>query len=310
MRCLEPLRTLNLKSALLLLIFALQAAALTTIDLKERVEYKTPILLGEAASIDTKNRNLKDFLSSIKLDKKYLSDFKIEKEEIEEALKKSLIDTSHIRITGKSDIVFDYTGPKSLEKAIRSYVEGQYRDVVMEKVAVNGKKLPKTHARIVIKPSSKTFKHIYLTLKFYKDGRLLERARAHVYVSEFIRLPFAKRDIPKSKVIKPDDILFKRVKKRSSTQRALKMSDIAAKVAKRNIYANKEIKPAYVEPDYEVKRGGMVKIIHQKGAIRIEMPGRALESGQRGDIIKVKNISSNKALKCKVLSSSSVLFVR
>lgn len=76
--------------------------------------------------------------------------------------------------------------------------------------------------------------------------------------------------------------------------------------AKRRIRANQLLSPALITQPLAIKRGDKIKIVATQDGISASMSGEALENGSKGDVIRVKNISSNKTIEAKVLGSGEV----
>lgn len=60
------------------------------------------------------------------------------------------------------------------------------------------------------------------------------------------------------------------------------------------------------EKNYLIKRGDIVNLIVEKKNLRIVTRGRALQSGRRGEIIEVLNISSYKKIKGEIVAAFTV----
>lgn len=83
-------------------------------------------------------------------------------------------------------------------------------------------------------------------------------------------------------------------------------SAITGMGAKRRIRANQLISPALIALPLAVKRGDKVKIIANHDGITASMSGQAVENGSEGEVIRVKNLSSNKTIEAKVLGAGKV----
>ncbi|MGH7930806.1 MAG: flagellar basal body P-ring formation chaperone FlgA, partial [Candidatus Binatia bacterium] len=54
------------------------------------------------------------------------------------------------------------------------------------------------------------------------------------------------------------------------------------------------------------RRGSTVILVYETGALRVETPGTAEENGRAGELIQVKNPSSGKLLRGRVLDGRTV----
>ncbi len=284
------------------------------IVLKSEAPFKKNLRLGEIAFIRTTNSKLKVYLQNININPSFASDFLITPLEVKKALKSNFIDTSTLAISGKTRLYKYQTTltQNQIRSIVRSFVQSHYPDVRIQDISFFQKsiKIPHGHLRVLLKERSKSFLHLYIDAFIYDGEELVKKVPVTVKVIHYRNVLVAARDIPRGKILEPVDVKVKKKRQYNSLEHTLSLSEVIGSVAKRTIYKGQEIKPYALEPNYLVKKRRSVKIVYQKGGIKIELLGLALENGKRGDIIKVKNISSNKVLRCKVLSSGSVLFVQ
>lgn len=76
--------------------------------------------------------------------------------------------------------------------------------------------------------------------------------------------------------------------------------------AKRRIRADQLLTPALLGEALLVRRGQQVKIQASQDGISASTLGEALDNGQRGEVIRVRNLSSEKVIKAKVLDEGVV----
>lgn len=87
---------------------------------------------------------------------------------------------------------------------------------------------------------------------------------------------------------------------------------LVGRKAKRILPAGYVLKAADVETPLRtsepplVKRRDRVKVLARSGALVIEMSGEAQQEGRAGDVIKVRNISSNAVISARVLTAGEV----
>jgi flagella basal body P-ring formation protein FlgA len=84
------------------------------------------------------------------------------------------------------------------------------------------------------------------------------------------------------------------------------LTQITGMGAKRRIRANQLLSPTLIAQPLAIKRGDKIKIVATQDGISASMSGEALENGSKGEVIRVKNISSNKTIEAKVLGSGEV----
>lgn len=93
-----------------------------------------------------------------------------------------------------------------------------------------------------------------------------------------------------------------------STLRApcLQLSQVLGKKLLRSIKAGSAIELAALELPPVVKKGALVKILSQKNGLELTATGIAKSDGQQGEVIKVKNASSEKEIFCRVTAPGLV----
>lgn len=324
MRCLELFQILKHKKAkgafyLLFLFFAF----LTTLNAKILIELyptaivkKDEVFLRDISKIksDKDEIRLKNFLEEIVI-VKFSSDIKkIEKNDVVESLKKNYIDLKNIQIIGSNKIVVKRATQKITQKEmvddVKKFLESRFKDIKIIFISVNKKELTLPYGKIekVVKVKSKTSKNIYLDYIIYVDGKKKISLPIKAKVLFYQLVPYAKRDIPKGKVVKKEDIYFK--KKTFSRKYNFDLDEILGKIAKRTIKKDSIIKSYFLSPNFLVLKSKNVKILYSGGPISIELMGLALQNGSLGDLIEVKNVSTGKVLKCKVIAPFVVKYVK
>ncbi|MCY1273142.1 flagella basal body P-ring formation protein FlgA [compost metagenome] len=82
--------------------------------------------------------------------------------------------------------------------------------------------------------------------------------------------------------------------------------DVLGMSAKRRIRADQALSPGLLASPLLVRRGQQVKILASHAGIQASTLGEALQNGQQGEVIKVRNLSSEKVIKAKVLEAGLV----
>ncbi len=312
MRCLEPLR---ISSRFWILLFLpLGVWAQVTITLHSHAKWHSGLRLGEIADIWSKDRQIVHFLKELQIPTKVTADGRVERSEIAWLLRSHMIDPKRVRIGGGPLLLLTQASTLTKERlleAIEGYVHQNYPEVKIQKVLLSFKKvaLPHGEYRLQISTSSKTLSHLYLDVDIYSGGELLRRVHSTLLVTTYAKVPVAVRTIARGEIIGPEEIRWERRPVRGSVTRYAKPSEVVGAVARRTIQAGRLVTKSAIEPDYAVKKRRNVKIVYQKGAIHIELLGLALQNGRVGDIVRVKNLSTNKVLRCKVLRSGVVRYL-
>ncbi|MFR0689221.1 flagellar basal body P-ring formation chaperone FlgA [Enterobacterales bacterium AE_CKDN230030158-1A_HGKHYDSX7] len=84
------------------------------------------------------------------------------------------------------------------------------------------------------------------------------------------------------------------------------ISEVAGKTARRRIRADQPLTPALLDGALLVRRGQQVKIVASQDGIQASAVGEALANGKQDEVIRVKNLRSQKIIDAKVLESGVV----
>ena len=117
---------------------------------------------------------------------------------------------------------------------------------------------------------------------------------------------FAKHNIPMGKVINADDLELKLAANRTAHGAYTKLENIIGHKAKKNITRDAVVKSRHLVVANDIDKDDDVLIVVGAGGLTISTYGQAMEDGQVGEMIIVKNLSSNKEFKAIVLSEKKV----
>ncbi len=128
-----------------------------------------------------------------------------------------------------------------------------------------------------------------------------------VKVSQRAKVLVAKKVIYRGTRISAEDLIFSEKNlERLTRGYFLSAQDINAMLAKRTITAKTIITPGHLKLPFLIKKGQKVTIIAEVSGIEIKMQGKAMMNGAKGDLIKVKNSSSEKVLQVIVKAAGKV----
>ena len=120
------------------------------------------------------------------------------------------------------------------------------------------------------------------------------------------KVVFAKNNIPMGQVITVDDLELKLAANRSAHGAYTSLENIIGHKAKKNITRDSVLKSRHLLATNDIDKDDDVLIVVGSGGLNISTYGQAMEDGQIGDMIVVKNLSSNKEFKAVVLSEKKV----
>lgn len=125
---------------------------------------------------------------------------------------------------------------------------------------------------------------------------------------ETISVPALSVKIPKGEVISAEDIEYIDVashKLRPDT--ILDENELVGKILKNSKSPLIPVRKRDVQQKQIVERSDNINILYKTAAITLSATGMAMDGGAEGDLIRVKNLSSNKIVQAVVQSSSTAL---
>jgi len=146
------------------------------------------------------------------------------------------------------------------------------------------------------------------TIRFYNEGVFLKEKTVRVRLEVLRDMVVSTGYLAKGTNISKDDVkLVKKWFDRISPRVVTDINDVLGKRLRTSIKQPNTIitRNMLMEP-VVVKRGKLVRIVLEKGPLRITTMGLSKQNGACGDIIKVKNISSKNVIYARVMGDSLV----
>lgn len=109
-------------------------------------------------------------------------------------------------------------------------------------------------------------------------------------------------NIDRGQIINSSDIKQQRLHiTRVTGQLMSDRSQVVGKVATRRIMANKLLDTRYLRTADAVRKGDSVTVIARSGNIAIKVEGIAMANGQKGEQVRVRNNSSQRVVKARII---------
>lgn len=121
-----------------------------------------------------------------------------------------------------------------------------------------------------------------------------------------VKVGAIKRSIRRGDVITPTDVIEISISENKATDIFPNFKDLIGRRAKTTIKALTPVFSRQLETNFMIEEDMQVEIIHRSTHISVQMEGIALENGQFGDWIKVKNIKSGRIILAKVVAEKKV----
>jgi flagella basal body P-ring formation protein FlgA len=148
---------------------------------------------------------------------------------------------------------------------------------------------------------------INLTVLFEVNGYYKQEVSARVDIEILSEVVIAKRPLPRNRIISIDDIDFVEMDITELPFNILTSSeDVVGKRTKGTINSKTVLRSDLLELPPVVRRGDVVTIIAESGCLKISARGKIKKDGHIGEVLKVENLDSKKAIYAKVVDSETV----
>lgn len=115
-----------------------------------------------------------------------------------------------------------------------------------------------------------------------------------------------KRNMESGQMISADDVMLAPSGTRSSPETFSRLEDVIGRRLKSRITAEQMVFMRHLEADWLIIQGQPVVLKISVSGLEVSATGEALEAGQFGDVIRVKNLQSQKVIKAIVDGKNSV----
>ena len=117
---------------------------------------------------------------------------------------------------------------------------------------------------------------------------------------------FSNKSLLKGHIIKKSDLELSNAKKNVGAGIFDNIEDLVGRKLKQNVSLGFPIRSRHLHLEWVINKGDKIDIIKSAGGINISASGVALENGQKGEKIKVMNLSSEKNLVAWVINEKKV----
>jgi len=308
-------------SMLLVLLIHANAAAYAKIELfEESTVDKAVILLGEIGRISGDDprqiQQIEDtFLGNAPLPAKKKT---IDRDQVVYRLKKQGIDlsTTQIVMPEETEITrrFKKISVDEIEKIIMTFLD---KNLPWDKTLVTIKDI-QIKNELILPTGSITYKVVpppkadYLGLtpfsvEFSVNGKFEKKSWVTLNIEVMAEVVVTRKPLGRFKVIGENDIcLEKKNLAKLPSNVIIRCEDVLGKRTRRSIDSNVTLRPDHVELPPLVKRGDIVKVIVESQGLKVTALGKVQAKGRRGEMIKVINVDSSKAIYARVLDASNV----
>jgi flagella basal body P-ring formation protein FlgA len=197
--------------------------------------------------------------------------------------------------------------PEQVEKYLEDYLDQQRRKMPQVKLRFRHLRLPKAFSvpagRLTceITPSNpRVLSSSRFSLIFRVDGRAVKNIAVSATLEALSEVAITTGDLRRGTMITEEHIELAERDLNRLRAPCFDSTELLGKRLKRSLRKGDVFERSAVAFPPMIKRGEIVTITAQKGALTVTAKGLAQQNGDAGDMIRVRNISSQKDLICKV----------
>jgi flagella basal body P-ring formation protein FlgA len=138
------------------------------------------------------------------------------------------------------------------------------------------------------------------------DGKVVKNMTLSVDLEALAPVAIAADDLPRGAILSPEDLTMVTMDLSTLRNPCLDAQELIGMKLRRAIRMGAPFVRSGLETPPLIKRGDMVTITASNGTLTVTARGLAQENGAEDDTIRVKNISSQKEIFCRVTAPSAV----
>ena len=150
-------------------------------------------------------------------------------------------------------------------------------------------------------------------IKAGANARTIEQSAARPEMSaavvDEIEVVALARSVSRNDIIAANDLLMVAISERNALGAFFDPADVIGRRMKIGVGVNQPLMARHLHPDYLVDEGSEVLIRSFAGGISVDVIGLALENGQLGEWVEVKNASSGKKVRGKITGEKKVTVI-
>ena len=147
-------------------------------------------------------------------------------------------------------------------------------------------------------------------IKPKKLSKALIRNKVSKKKNELLKIIKLKKSVEKNDIIELDDIETVLVEKKHQTSFFSNKKELVGRKLKTNLKMGQTLHPRHLFESFDINNGDIISIVSNLGNVSVTVSGEAQDSGNLGDLIKVKNLKSGKVIKGYVNKDKKIKIIR
>ena len=128
--------------------------------------------------------------------------------------------------------------------------------------------------------------------------------------NKLLKILKLKRSLEKNDIIELDDLEAVLVEKKHQTSFFSTKRELVGRKLKTNLKMGQKLHPRHLFESFDVNNGDVISIVSYLGNVSVTVSGEAQDSGNLGDLIKVKNLKSGKIIRGYIKKNKKIRIFR
>ena len=128
--------------------------------------------------------------------------------------------------------------------------------------------------------------------------------------NKLLKIVKLKKSVEKNDIIELDDLETVLVEKKHQTSFFSNKKDLVGRKLKTNLKMGQILHPRHLFESFDINNGDVISIVSKLGNVSVTVSGEAQDSGNLGDLIKVKNLKSGKIIKGYIKKDKKIKIYR
>ena len=128
--------------------------------------------------------------------------------------------------------------------------------------------------------------------------------------SKLLKIIKLKKSVEKNDILELDDLEIVSTENKYQTSFFSNKKDLAGRKLKKNLKMGQILYPRHLFESFDINNGDVISIVSKLGNVSVTVSGEAQDSGNLGDLIKVKNLKSGKIIKGYIKKNKKIKIFR
>ncbi len=204
----------------------------------------------------------------------------------------------------------DYKFREFFEKYVCRHLGKNESDIILSKFKVSRNRtvpIGKISIRLLKKGTARLAGYVRLNAIVSVNGIEKNNVQLTSWVDVFESVVCTSRDLKRKDIVKKDDIYLARKNiSRMSPDTIRELGKVVGLMIKHNVKADTCLKGWMLKKSPVVERGDMVTIMAESNDLKVTVPGRVMENGHLGELVRVQNVMTRKEIYARVINNLTV----